>query len=235
MWSLQLVSVCFHRVPSGFACHSFCSLPLFLLFSPFVCSVSVPAQIEFVLWKYGIYQANPYLCLRNLRRENMIEVTDAALRQAAAEGMDAFIQVFTDAYKEVTGGKLTAETMPLLTGEQHSLLAYALFRDEVMEGGFCQLIQNGYGGYIFDNPFAKVMRLWGVDNLHKLVYAAKKIYDAHRADLERERTDDEFMAMYEQYEAFDELEDEFLEKEEEYTAAVAGYVDEHLDLFAKIV
>lgn len=165
----------------------------------------------------------------------MIEVTDAALRQAAAEGMDAFIQVFTDAYKEVTGGKLTAETMPLLTGEQHSLLAYVLFRDEVMEGGFCQLIQNGYGGYIFDNPFAKVMRLWGVDNLHKLVYAAKKIYDAHRADLERERTDDEFMAMYEQYEAFDELEDEFLEKEEEYTAAVAGYVDEHLDLFAKIV
>lgn len=165
----------------------------------------------------------------------MIEVTDAALRQAAGEGMDAFIQVFTDAYQEVTGGKLTAETMPLLTGEQHSLLAYAIFRDEVMEGGFCQLIQNGYGGYIFGNPFAKVMRLWGVGNLHKLVYAAKKIYDAHRADLERERTDDEFMAMYEQYEAFDELEDEFLEKEEEYTAQVAGYVDEHLELFAKIV
>ena len=44
-----------------------------------------------------------------------------------------------------------------------------------------------------------------------------------------------FMAMYEQYEAFDELEDEFLEKEEEYTALVAGYVDEHLELFAKIV
>lgn len=164
----------------------------------------------------------------------MIEVTDAALRQAAAEGMDAFIQVFADAYKKVTGGELTAETMPLLTSEQHSLLAYVLFRDEVMEGGFCQLIQNGYGGYIFENPFAKVMRLWGVGDLHKLVYAAKKIYDEHRVDLERERTDDEFMAMYEQYEAFDELEDEFLEKEEEYTALVADYVDRHLDLFAKI-
>ena len=43
------------------------------------------------------------------------------------------------------------------------------------------------------------------------------------------------MAMYEEYEAFDDLEDEFLEKEEEYTAAVAGYVDEHIDLFATIV
>jgi len=164
----------------------------------------------------------------------MIEVTDAALRQAAAEGMDAFIQVFTDAYKEAIGGELTAETMPLLTGEQHSLLAYQIFRDEVMEGGFCQLIQNGYGGYIFVNPFARVMRMWGVGDLSKLVYAARKIYDAHREDLERERTDEEFMAMYEQYEAFDELEDEFLEHEEEYTALVASYVDEHLELFAGI-
>ena len=165
----------------------------------------------------------------------MIEVLESALQKAAGEGMDEFIQAFTDKYKEVIGGELTAETMPLLTGEQHSLLAYQIFRDEVMVGGFCQLIQNGYGGYIFDNPFAKVMRLWGVGDLSKLVYAAKKIYDSHRDDLERERTDEEFMAMYEQYEAFDELEDEFLEKEEEYTALVAGYVDEHLELFAKIV
>ena len=100
----------------------------------------------------------------------MVEVTDAALQQAAGEGMDAFIQVFTDAYKRVIGGELTADTMPLLTGEQHSLLAYQIFRDELMEGGFCQLVQNGYGGYIFANPFAKVMRLWGVGDLSKLVY-----------------------------------------------------------------
>lgn len=104
----------------------------------------------------------------------MVEVTDAALQQAAGEGMDAFIQVFTDAYKRVIGGELTADTMPLLTGEQHSLLAYQIFRDELMEGGFCQLVQNGYGGYIFANPFAKVMRLWGVGDLSKLVYAAKR-------------------------------------------------------------
>ena len=104
-----------------------------------------------------------------------------------------------------------------------------------MDGGFCQLIQNGYGGYIFGNPFAKVMRLWGAEDFSKLVYKAKKIYDAHREDLERERTDDEFMAMYEQYEEFDDLEDEFLENEEEITALIASYVDEHLELFARIV
>lgn len=165
----------------------------------------------------------------------MITVQDKALQTAAKEGMDAFIRVFTDAYETALGGAVSAENMSLLTGEQHSLLAYKIFRDEVLEGGFCQLIQNGYGGYIFDNPFARVMRLWGLHELSKLVYAAKKIYEAHRVDLERERTDDEFMAMYEQYEAFDPLEEQFLDMEEEVTETVAVYVDEHLDAFAKIV
>lgn len=165
----------------------------------------------------------------------MIEIKEEALQQAAAEGMDAFIQVFTNAYLQKIGGELTATTMPLLTGEQHTLLAYQILRDEIMEGGFCQLIQNGYGAYIFENPFAKVMRLWGVGELSKLVYAAKKIYDEHKEDLERERTDEEFMAMYENYEPFDDLEDEFLEKEEMFTALVASYVDDHIDLFAQVL
>lgn len=165
----------------------------------------------------------------------MIEVTDIALQKAASEGMDEFIQVFTNKYKETIGGELTAETMSLLTGEQHSLLAYQIFRDEIMSGGFCQLIQNGYGVYIFDNPFARVMRLWGAEEFSKLVYRAKKIYDAHRADLEKERTEDEFMAMYEQYESFDELEEEYFEMEEQVTALIAEYLDEHLGLFAKII
>ena len=165
---------------------------------------------------------------------SMIEVSDEALRNAAGEGMDEFIKVFTDKYLEATGGNLTAETMPLLTGEQHSLLAYQLFRDEIMVGGFCQLIQNGYGSYIFDNPFAKAMRLWGAHDFSKLIYKAKKIYDASREDLEKERTEEEFMAMYESYEVFDDLEEEFFEMEEELTTLIASYVDEHLDLFAEI-
>ena len=36
----------------------------------------------------------------------MIEVTDVALRQAAGEGMDAFIGVFTGAYKKEIGGEM---------------------------------------------------------------------------------------------------------------------------------
>ena len=111
--------------------------------------------------------------------------------------------------------------------------AFAFF----IGGAICalgQLIQNGYGAYIFGNPFARVMRLWGAESFSKLVYRAKKIYDANREDLERERTDEEFMAMYEQYEAFDELEEEYGEMEAEVTETLARYVDGHLDLFAAV-
>ena len=166
---------------------------------------------------------------------NQITVSDADLRKGAEEGMDAFLKVFIDKYLEVTGGKINADTMPLLNGYQHTLLGYHFFREEVMEGGFVQLIQNGYGPYIFDNPFAKAMRMFGAKDFSKLIYEAKKIYDAHRADLEKERTEEEFMAMYEQYEAFDDLEEAYLEMEEQVTALIASYVDEHLELFAKII
>ncbi|WP_304214295.1 DMP19 family protein [Phocaeicola plebeius] len=165
---------------------------------------------------------------------NQITVSDADLRKGAEEGMDAFLKVFIDKYLEVTGGKINADTMPLLNGYQHTLLGYHFFREEVMEGGLVQLIQNGYGPYIFDNPFAKAMRMFGAKEFCKLIYEAKKIYDAHRADLEKERTEEEFMAMYEQYEAFDDLEERYMEEEEQITAQIATYVDEHLDSFAQV-
>ena len=158
-------------------------------------------------------------------------ITDEALRQAAEEGMDAFLKVFTDAYLTLIEGELTAETMPRLTGAQHALLGYHFFHEEMMDGGFCQLIQNGYGPYIFDNPFAKAMRLWGLKEFSKVIYKAKEVYDEHKADLTRERSDEEFMAMYELYPQFDDPEDYFIENEEEITATIAYYVDEHIEEF----
>jgi hypothetical protein len=79
------------------------------------------------------------------------------------------------------------------------------------------------------------MRLFGLGDFSKLVYKAKEIYDKNKEDLTRERTDDEFMAMYEQYEEFDDLEDAYIDMEEDLTERLATYVDEHLELFAEVV
>lgn len=158
-------------------------------------------------------------------------IKEEDLQQAAQQGMDAFIDVFVQAYLNMGQGQITAQLMEQLNGDQLTLLAYHIFREEVMDGGFCQLIQNGYGPFIFENPFAKAMRLWGLKDFSKVIYKAREVYDAHKEDLTRSRSDEEFMAMYEQYEAFDDLEDWFIEEEEQLTAMVAYYVDEHIDRF----
>ena len=165
----------------------------------------------------------------------MIQIKDSQLAAAAQKGMDEFLQVFTDAYLEAIGGNLTAENMSLLNGSQHTLLAHRFFQDEMRDGGFVQLIQNGYGGYIFSNPFAKAIKQFGAVELSKLVYKAKEIYDPNKAELERETTEEEFNAMYVDFEVFDDLEELYFEMEERQTSLIAAFVDEHIADFAEIV
>jgi hypothetical protein len=169
------------------------------------------------------------------KQPNMsIIIKGKQLEKAASKSMDVFLEIFTDAYLSATGGQLNEQTMSLLNGVQHSLLAYHIFREEVLQGGFVQLIQNGYGGYIFRNPFAKTLKIFGAEELSKIVYKAREIYDKHQQDLEKTTTEEEFTAMYEQYEAFDALEERFFEIEEDCTEIIARYVDGHLQDFGEI-
>ena len=165
----------------------------------------------------------------------MIQISDKTLTSAAEKGMDEFLNVFIDAYLAALGGNLTAENMHLLNGTQHTLLAYHFLREEITQGGFVQLIQNGYGGYIFDNPVAKALKIFGAADMAKIIYKAKEIYDANKEELERETTEEEFTAMYVDFEAFDDLEEKFFEIEEGQTAIIAAYVDEHIADFVEII
>jgi len=165
----------------------------------------------------------------------MIQINDKALAVAAEKGMDEFLQVFIDAYLEAIEGKLTAENMSKLNGNQHTLLAWHFLSTEMRDGGFVQLIQNGYGSYIFGNPFAKAIKQFGAAELAKLIYKAKEIYDPNKKVLERETTEEEFNAMYVDFEAFDDLEEIYFDIEEQQTALIAAYVDDHIADFAEII
>jgi len=166
----------------------------------------------------------------------MIEVIikDDELRQAASEGMDAFVGAFVSAIKAAIGGQLTAENMGELNADQMTLLAWDTLHDEVMDGGFVQLIHNGYGPFIFKNPLAKALKLWGLRDLSKLIYNAHTLYLKYHEDIERDCSDDEFMALFEQFPEFDDYDDEFVEQEEAWTEQIARYIDENIQHFATI-
>ena len=163
-----------------------------------------------------------------------VVVKDADLQQAALEGMDAFLGVFVKAIYEAVDGELTAESMQELNADQITLLAWDILHQEVMDGGFVQLIHNGYGPFIFKNPFAKAVKLWGMRELSKLIYDAHTLWLKYRETIEKDCTEDEFMALFEQFPEFDDLDDTFVENEEAWTADIAHYVDDHLERFATI-
>lgn len=165
---------------------------------------------------------------------NIAKVKDADLRNAASAGMDEFLKVFINAIMESVGGELTADTMAELNSDQITLLAYDILHNEVMDGGFVQLIYNGYGSFLFRNPFAKAIKGWGIDELASLVKKAGKLYFKYKDEIEHECTDDEFMAMFEQYPDFDDLDDQFVENEEMWTGMIACYVDEHIERFVTV-
>ena len=161
-----------------------------------------------------------------------VRVKDAQLSAAALEGMDAFLQVFIDALRQAIGGEPTAETMAELNADQMTLLCWDTLHQEVMDGGFIQLIHNGYGPFIFKNPFAKALnKMWQMRELSKRLYEVHTLWLKYREELERDCTDDEFMALFERFPEFDDYDDWFVENEEELTAQVARYVDDNIEKF----
>lgn len=154
--------------------------------------------------------------------------------EAAQSGMDAFVELFRDAILTNIGGELNADNMQDLSPDQITLLAYCIYREEIMDGGHVQLIHNGYGPFIFLNPFAKAMRLWGAKDFSKLIYRGRKFFEENQESIVKDCTPDEFMAMFERYPEADDLDDEYIEMEEEVTEVVARYIDENISNFAEI-
>ena len=162
-----------------------------------------------------------------------MQIDERKLEKAWDEGPDHYIIALTDTYLESIGGSLTAETMNLLNVDQHTLLAYRIILDEVGEGGFIQLIQNGFGPYVLGGPFPMMMKkAWGFSDFGKFMYEVRKEYNRNREALESDLDEEQFMALYEEQDAMNNLGDDFLDEWEEImTPAIAAYVREHKEKF----
>lgn len=135
------------------------------------------------------------------------------------------LNALTDQLIARIDGQLTDDNMNLLSLNEHCLLAYRYLRDEVMDGGFIQLIQNGYGPYVLLGPFPMLMKKeWGQKQFGQFLFDVAREYKAHRSELEADKSDDDFMAQYEQFEALNDYGDDYLD---EYEETVTPAIVEH--------
>ena len=135
------------------------------------------------------------------------------------------LNALTDQLIARIDGQLTDDNMNLLSLNEHCLLAYRYLRDEVMDGGFIQLIQNGYGPYVLLGPFPMLMKKeWGQKQFGQFLFDVAREYKAHRSELEADKSDDDFMAQYEQFEALNDYGVDYLD---DYEETVTPAIVEH--------
>ena len=164
----------------------------------------------------------------------LASATSSELQEARERGSFDFLELIVNRISESVAGELNGDTMARLTPEQITLWAYWIFRSEVLDGGHVQLIYNGYGPFIYRNPFAHVMKIWGLTDFAKFINKGHTLYKKHEAEITQERSDEEFMAMYENFEDFDDLDDAFVIHEEEITDQIADHVNEQISQFVTI-
>lgn len=85
-----------------------------------------------------------------------VKIKDNDLKNAAENSIDQFLQLIIQSILEAIGGEINANTLEKLNVEQATLLAWNILHEEVMDGGYVQLIYNGYGSFIFKNPLEEL-------------------------------------------------------------------------------
>ncbi len=152
--------------------------------------------------------------------------------KALNECPEDVIPYFERQFGEMLSHGMTAEEMAHYNADQITLVAYLMFRKEMLEGGLLQLIYNGYGPFIFLNPFAKALRLWGLKEFAALLYDMRRVYEAQRSDIEgRDLSDEDFMALYEMHPEMERFDDDFIEAEPEISLEIANFVLQNRERF----
>lgn len=114
---------------------------------------------------------------------------------------------------------------------QHTIQALLLMDSHVRAGGYIQLIQNGYGEYIFENAWPEAFRYMGAHHLAQNIVDAKDIYTHHKEELEKELTLEEFTKLYNQYPQLDTLHNQYLDFIDEELNIIKTFIDIHPQYF----
>ena len=120
-----------------------------------------------------------------------------------------------------------------LSEGQQLLISYDYVRMQVQQGGFIQLIQNGYIGLLPDMP--GWLNMIGATNMAQVIDDALKVYVLNRELLDKQTTVEEFAKLYEELKEFEIIDDRFRRADEETVEKIVAYIKEHIEVFAILV
>jgi hypothetical protein len=119
-----------------------------------------------------------------------------------------------------------------LSPGQELLIRYDYVRMQVLQGGFIQLIQNGYINLLLAMP--EMLTQVGAPEMAQLLDDVLKVYTLNADDLGKETSVEEFAKLYEEFKEFEGLDAHFTELNPKTEQAIVAYAlrfpDEFIDL-----
>lgn len=125
----------------------------------------------------------------------------------------------------------TFDFLDELSWGQQLLLATDYVRMQAGQGGFIQLIQNGYIS-LLPNMVEQLQKL-GVPQMAQVLDDALKVYVLNREILDKPTTVEEFAHLYNELKEFEQIDKRFLQLIEPTTKQMLLYSLSHLDEFIK--
>ena len=163
-------------------------------------------------------------------------MTLVTAEEIAATGEDAlpYIYLYAGKYLALIGSDTDGSIQQRLTPEQGVLLAFVTMDNEVANGGFIQLIENGYGSYIFESPLADYLRHWGAAAVANIIDLARDLYHDKKELLEQEKSLADFARLYQQHPEFDALEQQYYAVIDSERSAIRSYMEAHTERFGEL-
>ena len=119
-----------------------------------------------------------------------------------------------------------------LSPGQELLIRYDYIRMQVLQGGFIQLIQNGYINLLLAIP--QMLNQVGAPEMAQLLDDVLKVYTLNFEELSKETTVEEFAKLYEEYTEFEELDARFAAENAQTERAIVAYALRFPDEFMEI-
>lgn len=118
-----------------------------------------------------------------------------------------------------------------LSEGQQLMLSYDYIRMQVLQGGFIQLIQNGYVSLLL--PIPAMLQKLGADEMAKAIDDALKVFVLNNEALSKETSVQEFAKLYNEFKEFEILDNKFQELDADTSNRIVLYALNNLHDFIK--
>jgi hypothetical protein len=166
---------------------------------------------------------------------NFLPAVSADVLKEKIEGQDAeaFFEFLVEPLHEELYKKQDFTFVDELSQGQQLLLSYDYVRMQVLQGGFIQLIQNGYIGLLPSMPgwLADI----GIKEMAKVIDDVLKVYVLNRELLDKQTTVEEFAQLYNELGEFEILDDQFTQLNDHTIKRMLDNAKANISEFVKIV